>query len=77
MSEEIKKGDMVRLKSGGPNMMVNEIGEGFGGGELRVWCKWFDTMHNPQAKDFALTSVEKVPPAPSAGALGAKGPRVY
>jgi uncharacterized protein YodC (DUF2158 family) len=59
MSDEIKKGDIVRLKSGGPKMMVDDIGEaGLGGGDLRVWCEWFNEKHVPQRKDFALTSVE-------------------
>ena len=78
MSEEIIKGDMVRLKSGGPSMMVHDIGEaGFGGGgDKRVWCEWFDEKHVAQAKDFALTSVEKVPPSPSSESLRARGPTV-
>ena len=61
MSEDIKKGDMVRLKSGGSTMVVDDIGEGGWGtdGATRVWCEWFDDKSVPQRKDFALTSVEK------------------
>ena len=64
MSEEIKVGDKVRLKSGGPEMMVDQIDTGFGGGALRAYCEWFNEKHEPQYKDFALTSLEKVPPPP-------------
>ena len=45
MSSEFKKGDLVRLKSGGPQMTVDNIaprsmmGES---GEIGVWCVWFD-----------------------------------
>jgi uncharacterized protein YodC (DUF2158 family) len=62
MSEAIQKGDKVRLKSGGPNMMVDDIGEGGWGsnGDTRVWCEWFDDKNVPQRKDFNLASVEKV-----------------
>lgn len=59
MSEGIKKGDMVRLKSGGPNMMVTYVGEGaYGGADLVVFCEWFDEKNKPQKQDFMLTSVE-------------------
>lgn len=63
MSEEIAKGDMVRLKSGGPKMMVDEIRLDHEGGAHRVCCDWFDqTNWRPQRKEFALTNVERVPP---------------
>lgn len=72
MSEEIKVGDVVRLKSGGPNMTVNHIGPQYDGGEDRVWCEWFNEKNHPCNKDFALTSVEKAPPKASV-AYGSKG----
>jgi uncharacterized protein YodC (DUF2158 family) len=39
MSKEAtyKIGDIVRLKSGGPSMTVDSIGERDG----RIWCHWF------------------------------------
>ena len=36
MAEEFKIGDVVKLKSGGPNMTVEVIGE------QGVYCAWFD-----------------------------------
>jgi uncharacterized protein YodC (DUF2158 family) len=35
-----KVGDMVKLKSGGPDMTVMKIGTA--GGEPMVWCVWFE-----------------------------------
>ena len=53
----IKVGDTVRLKSGGPAMMVNSIGDDWGGVKVAT-CEWFDTKQSPQEKSFALTSLE-------------------
>lgn len=76
MGDKIKKGDMVRVRSGGPKMMVEDIGSSWGGeGDTRVWCEWFDEKNVAQKKDFALTSVEKVPPAPSSAELVGRGPK--
>ena len=36
MAEVIKEGDVVQLKSGGPEMAVNKINQ------ETVWCKWSD-----------------------------------
>lgn len=41
MPDQFKPGDVVKLKSGGPAMTVNAVGEQFGGG-IRVWCDWFE-----------------------------------
>ena len=57
---DIKEGDKVRLKSGGPTMMVDSVGEGWAGGGLRVYCEWFDEKNVPKTKDFNINSVEKV-----------------
>lgn len=64
MSDEIQKGDVVRLKSGGPPMTVTYIGPQYEGGENRAWCEWFNEKNSPCAKDFALAAVEKVQPSP-------------
>jgi uncharacterized protein YodC (DUF2158 family) len=39
--DEIKAGDVVMLKSGGPKMPVSEIGKD-SLGNMRVWCDWFE-----------------------------------
>ena len=40
MADELKKGDVVKLKSGGPLMTISNIGEQYG--EPKVWCVWFE-----------------------------------
>ena len=37
---ELKPGDTVQLKSGGPVMTVTSIGDDYG--TLSAWCAWFD-----------------------------------
>lgn len=39
---DFKVGDVVCLKSGGPSMTVEEIGEYFGTSGTHVKCTWFD-----------------------------------
>lgn len=39
---EIKVGDTVKLKSGGPVMTVAEIGRTASGERLTAWCDWFE-----------------------------------
>jgi uncharacterized protein YodC (DUF2158 family) len=40
MSEAIKAGDTVILKSGGPTMTVKQVSDLYG--TLTAWCDWFD-----------------------------------
>lgn len=39
---KLKKGDVVRLKSGGPDMTVDEVGECAMIGGQGVWRLWFE-----------------------------------
>lgn len=39
--EQVKAGDIVRLKSGGPKMTVTQVGESAMVREPTVWCVWF------------------------------------
>jgi uncharacterized protein YodC (DUF2158 family) len=39
MAEELKTGDVVQLKSGGPKMTVTVVGDQYG--VPTVWCVWF------------------------------------
>ena len=55
MSEAIKAGDTVRLKSGGPVMTVNQVGDHYG--TLTAWCAWFDGTKAINGT-FPVTSLE-------------------
>lgn len=59
---EIKKGDVVVLKSGGPAMTVEDVGNYGGmsmGPEEGALCNWFDGK-KPLAKVFDLAVLKHV-----------------
>jgi len=58
---EIKKGDVVQLKSGGPIMTVENIGDYSGGAgpENGAYCQWFDGK-KPMSKLFDVEVLKKV-----------------
>lgn len=61
--DEIKNGDIVRLKSGGKEMTVTKVAKAFDSDELAVWVTWFDSKGNLQKEIFppaALEILEKV-----------------
>ena len=57
--EQFKPGDVVRLKSGGPNMTVTQVGERAMTQEPEVWCVWFvgtkkfEDTFSPEALEIA------------------------
>lgn len=63
MSDEITAGDIVRLKSGGPEMTVAQTGETSMSSAMHAWCDWFVNDKAPWKKEtdvFPLTSLVKV-----------------
>ena len=52
MSNDIKPGDLVRLKSGGPVMTVAWVEEG------DAFCQWFDSKGSPCGQRYALVVLE-------------------
>lgn len=58
MADELKPGDVVRLKSGGPKMTVSKIDGS------RLWCEWFDDKNKHDGRYFEAHLLEK------AGGLG-------
>jgi uncharacterized protein YodC (DUF2158 family) len=55
MTNGIKVGDVVQLKSGGPKMTVTSLGQD--GGVLSAWCSWFDAKHKECSGVFPVTSL--------------------
>lgn len=54
-------GDVVRLKSGSPNMTVEQQAETEILGETRVWCLWFDGAKQ-HSETFPPAALELVGP---------------
>lgn len=72
---DVQVGDVIRLKSGGPNMAVTSVEDHYG--TMSVFCEWYnEKTGKADTGVFALTSVEKVPPQPSSAELRSKGPKV-
>jgi uncharacterized protein YodC (DUF2158 family) len=59
--DELKQGDVVQLKSGGPSMTIKEIGQyTYGGsGPLSANCTWFDGK-KVFSEFFPLHALQKV-----------------
>lgn len=53
MADEIKAGDTVQLKSGGPIMTVDSVEDG------RAYCQWFDSKSEPHGDYYALVVLKK------------------
>jgi uncharacterized protein YodC (DUF2158 family) len=51
-------GDVVQLKSGGPKMTVEDVGQNAIGADT-VWCSWFDGNKKVQGT-FAPQALQKV-----------------
>jgi uncharacterized protein YodC (DUF2158 family) len=63
MADEIKAGDIVVLKSGGPKMTVSQVGERQFDPRQHAWCDWFIQEHGNWTKRddvFPLTSLKRL-----------------
>jgi uncharacterized protein YodC (DUF2158 family) len=61
--QEIKPGSVVQLKSGGPHMTVNDVGDHYG--TQKAWCDWFVQDKAPWKKEqgvYPLTSLKVIEP---------------
>ena len=61
---DCKVGDLVQLKSGGPQMVIIDIGvfSGSGNERQRAKCEWSDAKTGLRNEGvFELTSLEKLP----------------
>jgi uncharacterized protein YodC (DUF2158 family) len=70
---EFKPGDLVRVRSGGPVMTVEQAGKSAMHGQDTVWCVWFEKVGNKQVaqkETFAPAVLEKAErPHASVGVL--------
>ena len=63
MADKFKIGDVVRLKSGGPNMTVTEYDVyGYAETQKKYLCRWFDDKHKPAELTFKEEELELVHP---------------
>ena len=62
MAQKFNIGDVVRLKSGGPNMTVTEFDLFGGDPEKKYLCRWFDEKHKPAELTFKEAELELVHP---------------
>ena len=58
---EFQRGDVVRLKSGGPRMTVITVPPHEYLPEGHVECQWFDKEKEPRHNSFPAESLEKAP----------------
>lgn len=58
MADKFKTGDVVRLKSDGPNMTVVKYGSYRG--ERKCLCQWFDDKNKPDQRVFYEEELEMV-----------------
>ena len=49
--DNIKIGDTVRRKAGGPNMTVVDVEED-DSGQLTIYCVWFDEKNNENSGQY-------------------------
>lgn len=61
-SMDFAPGDTVQLKSGGPIMTVEQVGEHWSVEGIAIWCVWFEKVGNKQVasrETFAAIALEK------------------
>lgn len=63
MNAELKVGEVVKLKSGGPHMTISEIPNLGDNGVQYVTCEWFaGSTRRTESFDFqVLTGIEPMP----------------
>jgi uncharacterized protein YodC (DUF2158 family) len=56
MTQAFKVREVVKLKSGGPKMVIHKIAEA--NGDVKAWCEWVE-KGKEQRGTFSLTSLER------------------
>ena len=66
---DIAIGELVQLKSGGPRMTVDDIGDyspmGIGGEPHKAKCSWFDAKSKRVSDIFALHTLKRIDEGPA------------
>lgn len=74
---DFQPGEMVRLKSGGPRMTIDDIGDyspmGVGGEPHKAKCSWFDEKNKRMTDLFALHTLEKIEDRPTSSLRISRG----
>jgi len=60
MIASFQLGDVVRLRSGGPEMTINEIADYAEDGNLSASCAWFQNGDDLVSQVFPLVALEKI-----------------
>jgi uncharacterized protein YodC (DUF2158 family) len=58
MTNQFKAGDVVQLKSGGPEMTVTDVGIEEFSKKMMVWCMWFEKTKQLSGS-FPVEAVDK------------------
>ncbi len=59
---EFVPGDTVQLRSGGPIMTVEQVGEHWSISGIAIWCVWFEKVGSkqiPSRETFAAVALDK------------------
>ena len=60
-AEKIEIGDVVKLKSGGPELTVTNVGKLWETSDvLHAWCAWFSDDGKNHEGTFPCASLEKI-----------------
>ncbi len=57
--DNIKIGDTVRRKAGGPDMTVVDVEEA-DSGQLTIFCVWFDEKNNEKSGQYPARTLQLV-----------------
>lgn len=57
--DDLKIGDTVRRKAGGPNMTVVDVEED-DSGQLTIYCVWYDEKNNENSVQYPARTLQRV-----------------
>jgi len=57
---DFKVGEVVKLKSGGPQMTITSIGRRYESSPLEAWCTWFKSDNQTAVEVLPLEAIELI-----------------